>query len=117
MCEAGVKTNILPPRASLTVDCRIVPGISPEEFVQEFRDRYGGVYVTTWPLTMYMVCCTVQSIERVRCVGVVSRCVCCAYVLSLSRSLYLTLTGSSVHIFLSFALRTLHHVCTQTGTR
>ena len=44
MCEAGVKTNILPPRASLTVDCRIVPGVSPEEFLQEFRQRFGGAY-------------------------------------------------------------------------
>ena len=39
MCAAGVKTNILPPRATLTVDCRIVPGVSPEQFLQEFRER------------------------------------------------------------------------------
>ena len=44
MCEAGVKTNILPPRASLTVDCRIVPGVSPEQFLEEFRARFEGYY-------------------------------------------------------------------------
>lgn len=44
MCESGTKANVIPGSASLTVDCRILPGTDPDAFVTEFKQRVPGDY-------------------------------------------------------------------------
>ena len=44
MFEAGRKVNILAPDATITVDCRILPGTDPHEFIEEFKERIKGDY-------------------------------------------------------------------------
>jgi acetylornithine deacetylase/succinyl-diaminopimelate desuccinylase-like protein len=36
--NAGVKMNVIPAHATATLDCRLVPGYDPEEFMREIRD-------------------------------------------------------------------------------
>jgi acetylornithine deacetylase/succinyl-diaminopimelate desuccinylase-like protein len=44
MCHGGSKANVIPGEASLTVDCRILPGTDPDVFVREFKERVPGDY-------------------------------------------------------------------------
>ena len=44
MVDAGKKVNILAPNAVITVDCRILPGTDPHEFIEEFKERIKGDY-------------------------------------------------------------------------
>lgn len=44
MADGGTKANVIPGAASLTVDCRILPGTQPDAFVREFRQRVPGDY-------------------------------------------------------------------------
>ena len=44
MAEAGTKVNVLPENATLTIDCRILPGTDPKQFVSEFKQRVPGNY-------------------------------------------------------------------------
>ncbi|MFT7621744.1 MAG: acetylornithine deacetylase/succinyl-diaminopimelate desuccinylase-like protein [Myxococcota bacterium] len=44
MVQAGTKANVIPGQASLTVDCRILPGTDPDAFVEEFKRRVPGDY-------------------------------------------------------------------------
>ncbi len=44
MAEAGTKANVIPGTATLTVDCRILPGTDPQDFIAEFRNRVHGDY-------------------------------------------------------------------------
>jgi acetylornithine deacetylase/succinyl-diaminopimelate desuccinylase-like protein len=36
--NAGVKMNVIPAHATATLDCRLVPGYDPEEFMREMRE-------------------------------------------------------------------------------
>ena len=44
MVTGGSKTNVVPSRATLTLDCRILPGTDPDEFIEEFKRRIPGRY-------------------------------------------------------------------------
>ncbi len=44
MVTGGTKANVIPGEASLTVDCRILPGTDPDTFADEFRRRVPGEY-------------------------------------------------------------------------
>jgi acetylornithine deacetylase/succinyl-diaminopimelate desuccinylase-like protein len=44
MATAGTKINVLPANATLTIDCRILPGTDPKAFVDEFKTRVPGNY-------------------------------------------------------------------------
>ena len=44
MVSGGDKANVIPGSATLTVDCRILPGTDPDAFVGEFRARVPGDY-------------------------------------------------------------------------
>lgn len=44
VAHAGTKSNVIPGDAELVVDCRILPGTQPDEFVREFRQRIRGNY-------------------------------------------------------------------------
>ena len=44
MAQAGTKVNVLPENATLTVDCRILPGTDPKAFIEEFKTRVPGNY-------------------------------------------------------------------------
>jgi acetylornithine deacetylase/succinyl-diaminopimelate desuccinylase-like protein len=36
--QAGIKTNVLPEQCELTLDCRLVPGETPEHFLEQLRN-------------------------------------------------------------------------------
>ena len=40
----GSGTNVVPSKATLTVDCRILPGTDPDAFIEEFKRRVPGRY-------------------------------------------------------------------------
>lgn len=44
MAEAGSKINVIPGSATLSVDCRILPGTDAQGFVEELRRRVPGDY-------------------------------------------------------------------------
>ncbi|HEX3043885.1 MAG TPA: M20/M25/M40 family metallo-hydrolase [Bacillota bacterium] len=44
--KAGMKTNVLPEKCELTLDCRLLPGETPESFLQKLRDRIDDPQVT-----------------------------------------------------------------------
>jgi acetylornithine deacetylase/succinyl-diaminopimelate desuccinylase-like protein len=45
MAEASRKRNVIPARASLEVDCRVLPGTEPEQLLDEFRVALQGLDV------------------------------------------------------------------------
>ena len=38
MCRAGVKSNVIPAVAEATLDCRLLPGRDPEEFIRQLKE-------------------------------------------------------------------------------
>ena len=44
MAVSGTKSNVIPGDAHLTVDCRILPGTDPDDFVRMFHERVPGDY-------------------------------------------------------------------------
>ncbi len=44
MVQAGDKANVIPGTASLTIDCRILPGTDIDRFINELRQRVPGRY-------------------------------------------------------------------------
>lgn len=44
MVSSGTKVNVLPSSAELMVDCRILWGTDPDQFVEDFRTRFPGDY-------------------------------------------------------------------------
>ncbi len=44
--QAGMKTNVLPEQCELTLDCRLVPGETPEHFLEEIRNIMNDSRVT-----------------------------------------------------------------------
>ena len=42
--EGGNKTNVIPSKATLTLDCRILPGTDPDAFIAGFKSRVPGNY-------------------------------------------------------------------------
>ncbi|MDZ7727436.1 MAG: peptidase dimerization domain-containing protein [Dehalococcoidia bacterium] len=38
MASAGIKHNVIPARAEATLDCRLLPGVRPEEFIAELEE-------------------------------------------------------------------------------
>ena len=44
MAQGGTKSNVIPGEAELTVDCRILPGTDPDDFVRQFKERVQGHY-------------------------------------------------------------------------
>ncbi len=43
MLQAGLRLNVMPARASMDVDCRVLPGASEQEVEADLRARLGGV--------------------------------------------------------------------------
>lgn len=44
--QAGMKTNVLPEQCELTLDCRLVPGETPEHFLEQIRNIINDSRVT-----------------------------------------------------------------------
>ena len=44
MVTGGTKVNVIPGEATLSLDCRILPGTDPDYFVREFAERVPGDY-------------------------------------------------------------------------
>ncbi|MCL6589798.1 MAG: M20/M25/M40 family metallo-hydrolase [Firmicutes bacterium] len=44
--QAGMKTNVLPERCELTLDCRLLPGETPEGFYRKLKDQIDDPQVT-----------------------------------------------------------------------
>lgn len=44
--QAGMKTNVLPEQCELTLDCRLVPGETPEHFLEQLRNLINDSKVT-----------------------------------------------------------------------
>ena len=45
--ECGTKTNVVPSRAVVKLDCRVLPGTSPEQFAKEMGQRLEGLAEVT----------------------------------------------------------------------
>jgi acetylornithine deacetylase/succinyl-diaminopimelate desuccinylase-like protein len=43
---AGMKTNVLPEKCELTLDCRLLPGETPESFLRKLQDRIDDPQIT-----------------------------------------------------------------------
>jgi len=39
--KAGYKTNVIPAEASAEIDCRLLPGVTKEQFIEELRSKMG----------------------------------------------------------------------------
>lgn len=44
--KAGMKTNVLPEKCELTLDCRLLPGETPDGFLQKLQERINDPQVT-----------------------------------------------------------------------
>jgi len=44
MTDGGTKANVIPSKATLTLDCRILPGTDPDTFISNFKSRVPGNY-------------------------------------------------------------------------
>lgn len=96
LLSGGYATNVIPERAEMTFDCRLLPDTDPHAFVDDLRERIDDPAVSlevTWPVSR-----PAQAPWATECFEAIERA-CAAYVPGSLVTPSLSIGGTDAHFF------------------